>query len=266
MILTDLPQFAPLAGRRDVKVVRHKDTRLDLPHLYRHGGFEEYQTGQGREVFAKANLLISFLAERDKYPRFVGVWEVNGVSPKGKGVRYDLTKMDGYGDLENRLVVSWGDATRAWIQWLHSKGNKTVNELLPPGFVKDFPGFYDFTLTYSELQEIFRHRDANREWVRMLRAVAGVYAIQDSKTGKLYVGSAYGVNGIWGRWSAYARNAHGNNKQLIALLEKQPDASERFIFSILRAMEPNAQKDEVIAHEGMIKEKLGSRVHGLNSN
>lgn len=28
----------------------------------------------------------------------------------------------------------------------------------------------------------------------------GVYLISDTYTGKLYVGSAYNENGIWGRW------------------------------------------------------------------
>ena len=152
MKITDLPQFASLARRKDVKVIRHKDTKIDLLQLYHQGKFDDYQNGQSRDVFAKASYLISFLAERDKYAKFIGVYKVKGVRPKHNGFRYYTKKLDGFSDLEDRLVVYWGEGTRSWYQWLHSKGDKAINEILPPGYVKDFPGFYDFTLTYAELR------------------------------------------------------------------------------------------------------------------
>ena len=82
----------------------------------------------------------------------------------------------------------------------------------------------------------------------------------------LYIGSAYGVDGLWGRWKAYANSVHGGNKELLELVDRDLDAANYLIFSILRALEPNARKDDVIAHEALLKKKLGTRVHGLNSN
>ena len=38
-----------------------------------------------------------------------------------------------------------------------------------------------------------------------LSNVAGVYVIADQATGKLYVGSATGDEGIWGRWRTLYR-------------------------------------------------------------
>lgn len=59
-------------------------------------------------------------------------------------------------------------------------------------------------------------------WCKMLSSVAGIYAILDRKTGKLYVGKANASGGadeggIWERWECYAKNGHSENKQLIEL-------------------------------------------------
>ena len=43
----------------------------------------------------------------------------------------------------------------------------------------------------------------------------------DKLTGKQYIGSAYGHEGIWGRWTEYMNtNGTGNNKQLEELIIK----------------------------------------------
>ena len=44
-----------------------------------------------------------------------------------------------------------------------------------------------------------------------------VYLIVDTKTGKKYVGSAYGDNMLLGRWRNYIANGHGGNKLLKSL-------------------------------------------------
>jgi len=267
MKLSDLPQFKRFCGRKDVKVVRHRDTTYNLPKLLAdEAGFEDYQNGQSRDVFAKAKYLLSFIAERDQYAVFAGVWEVLDQEPRGTGIRYRMEKLTGFDDLEKRLVVDWGTGTRSWVQWFHRVGNKDVRELLPPDRIGDFPGFYDFLLPYWQLRQVALHPDAHRDWVRMLSAVAGVYAILDQSTGSFYLGSAYGANGIWQRWKSYAKSAHGGNVELRELLERRPDAHDHFQFSILRVMEPSARKKDVIAHEALLKKKLGSRAHGLNRN
>ena len=59
----------------------------------------------------------------------------------------------------------------------------------------------DFVLAYDERVTVINNPEANREWHRMLVAVAGVYLIADVKTGNQYVGSAAGQRGALGRWS-----------------------------------------------------------------
>ena len=39
----------------------------------------------------------------------------------------------------------------------------------------------------------------------------------DRSTGKKYIGSAYGENGIWKRWSDYIYSNNGGNKEMLQL-------------------------------------------------
>jgi hypothetical protein len=93
----------------------------------------------------------------------------------------------------------------------------------------------------------------------MLSNVYGVYVIRDTKTDKLYIGSAYGKEGIWQRWEVYVKtNGHGNNKTLKELVDGNPDYSKNFAFSLLMIMSKNTPDDQVIAQEQLMKRKLGA--------
>lgn len=268
MRLLDLPQFADLTTSGLTKVLRHHDSKVDLWALRASGRFEEYQNGQSWDVFGRAERVVSFVAERHGCAKFMGVWEILSKQKRGagKGFVYQTREIAGYTDLEQRLVVRWGEGTRSWAQWLHRQGNKEIAELLPRNYVREFPGFYNFVVSYDELVRIIRHPDANREWHRMLRSVTGVYLILERVSGKQYVGSAYGPGGIWSRWSTYAKSPSGGNVLLRELMQAKPGVEKGFQFSILRVLEPNATKDEVLAQEALTKRKLGCRVFGLNSN
>ena len=88
-------------------------------------------------------------------------------------------------------------------------------EVLPAGYLLElFHDYLQFTLTHHELVHLVEHQEAHKEWRARLSAVAGVYLILATTTGKQYIGSAYGAEGIWGRWLAYARTGHGGNALL----------------------------------------------------
>lgn len=267
MKILDLKQFEGFAERRDVKVLRHKDTTYDLWDERRHGRFDDYQNVQSWDVFGNARIIVSFIAERQKYAKFVGVWEVlSKNSAKSGRYSYQTREMSGFDSLEGRLVVVWGPGTRSWAQWLHGPGNKQVSEILPPNYVDDFRGFYDFALCYSDLVRLINNPEANREWYRLLSSVSGVYVLLDQETGEQYVGSAYGIGGIWARWKQYVKRPSGGNVRLQQLLAKHPDRYKQFQFSILRVLEPGIQKEAVIEQESWAKKKLGCRAFGLNGN
>jgi len=106
----------------------------------------------------------------------------------------------------------------------------------------------------------------NKQWKMMLSNVYGVYLILDTITGQQYIGSAYGKEGLWGRWSNYIQTRHGGNKILIELLKEDPLRYKKFRFSILNVVPNSSLREEVIHLEQITKEKLGTRAFGLNSN
>ena len=95
----------------------------------------------------------------------------------------------------------------------------------------------------------------------------GVYIIVDSKTGKQYIGSAYGIEAIWSRWQAYIKTGHGGNVELKKLLnEKSNDYETFFQFSILEARTQITSDEEIIEREGHWKNILLTREFGYNKN
>lgn len=264
-----------------VKMIRHVDDRWDLDLLLRTGHFDEYQTRQGSEVF-NCDYLVSFVAEAGSRCRLIDVYEVRGVATDGKETpyssgfiypemgrplyRYDLARVAGFEALRDRLVIDWGASARSWHQWLNDKVDKDVIELRPRGFVREFSGYDDVHLRFDELKQIVDHPDANRLWHTMLGGVAGVYLIVDGTNGDQYIGSAYGENGILGRWKSYAGTKHGGNKRLKELLTADPQRFTAFSFSVLRTLSRSLTAKEVITIEAHYKKKLGTRAFGLNDN
>ena len=107
-----------------------------------------------------------------------------------------------------------------------------------------------------------------KDWHVALSSVKGVYLITDTLSGRLYVGSAYGEEGFWGRWKNYvSTNGHGGNKILKSLVDEDWEyAVKYFRFSILAILSKTSTTDEVIKKEQLFKRKLGSNSFGLNNN
>src|SRR4029077_10758394 len=105
-------------------------------------------------------------------------------------------------------------------------------------------------------------------WRSALANVAGIYVIGDRSTGKLYVGSATGGEGIWSRWCAYSATGHGGNSELKDLLKREGDAyAENFQFGVLEIVDTHASTDDVLRRESHWKNLLLTRVpHGYNAN
>lgn len=260
------------------KLVRHKDSRHDLYKLFTHDQLPWYQQVQTSEVFGNCQQIISFVGIEQSKALFVGVYDVKECQPCPDfewpsgylypdmplgSYRYSLVEQDWCVDLRGRMIIEWGSGTRSWVQKLKSK---EVVEIRPKGYVTNFPGYLDFVLDYHELHQIIQHSDAHRDWHQHLAASAGIYLIADTKTGQQYIGSAYGREGILGRWKQYADSGHGGNRQLQDLIETDSRYMTHFTFTILRTLSKTLTDSEVIAYESLYKEKLGTRTFGLNSN
>ncbi len=284
MLLSELLSMRDLDISKSIKLVRHQDPNYDTKYLYKRGMLDFYQSIQSKDVFGNCEYLISFLGYEQSKAIYIGAYKVIAKSTFNKSLvnvppdypymevfeqplfHYEFEKIDLLNDLVDRLVIDWGSSTRAWFQWLKKDNPKRVVEILPAGYVKEFPGFEDVILTFDELQTIVNSPDPNRIWHTMLSSVAGVYLITDMTNGSQYVGSASGKLGIMGRWRSYAETRHGGNIRLMALLQVEPERYKNFQYSILRTLPKSLTQTEVVGFEQKYKQKLGSRAFGLNGN
>lgn len=265
---------------RKVKLIRHNLSNKEVADYHKKNYLDFYQTIQSEGRFANADYVISFLGEEGTKGKYLGCYKIGETVPFdkaafpndfpiGKGMEscvvYALEKTNIFSELINRLVIDWGKGT---LNWCHNgTTEKEILEILPPMSKHIFPGYNKVILRFSELQDIIFNPSAHAVWQQKLSAVAGVYLITDTKTGLHYVGSAYGdQGGIWGRWSTYAHTKHGGNKELIELLEKDPDHAQYFQYSILEVLPLKADKHEVLNFEKLNKIKLQSIRFGLNDN
>lgn len=273
-----------------IKLLRHTrsdnlvvEQRLKYDQSY----LEAYQAHQGTDLFRGCQTILSFVGDHGRRAIFRGAWTVNNKISRedycqqylwGKDVLaddvpkepylneswYSTASIDLLGDLVNRLVIDWGRGLIRWDQWL---SNREVVEILPKNYVGEFSGYENLILTYHELQTIISDSVGNRVWHQHLSSVAAVYLILDRKTGTQYVGSAYGNQGLWGRWAEYAANPSGGDRLLEELLTKYGQQhSENFQFSVLRVLQRRTPADHVIQYEQIEKLKLGTRAFGLNVN
>ena len=175
---------------------------------------------------------------------------------------YEMEEVAGFEALVEKVIVGW-KSERSWHQYISN--DMPVIEIHQGLHYQQFKDYFDFILEFKELQEIVNNK--YKEWKLMLSATKGVYLISDTKTGKLYVGSAYGEEGIWGRWSNYVKtNGTGGNKQLKALVAGDKDYAFNFRFSILMLLPKTITPDQAIEKELLLKKKLGTNSFGLNNN
>jgi hypothetical protein len=100
-----------------------------------------------------------------------------------------------------------------------------------------------------------------------LENLKGIYLISDTSNGKLYVGAAYGEKAFWKRWSDYASNGTGGNKELEDILDENGlEHSSNFNFSILEIHSKTTDDKIIQQREKHWKDILLVREFGYNSN
>ncbi len=277
----DILKIAGFDAHPQSRLVRHQDDRYPVEVLRSHDWLELYQAYQGRPVFRNVKQVISFYGLSGTRAGFYGVYRVVDHRPARKGpvvescewsqrwnheakVFYGLERDSRFDNLRDRLIIDWGRATRSWVQKL---SNKPLLEIQEPGrCLPPFDDYLEFNLTFAQLKDLFANETAHRDWSAGLRAVGGIYLILAESRGDLYIGSACGTEGIWGRWRSYAATGHGGNAKLRALMKRDPDYPAEFRFSVLQVLPKTMARDEVLERESRYKRKLGTRAIGLNVN
>jgi hypothetical protein len=131
--------------------------------------------------------------------------------------------------------------------------------------IDDFPGYTKVLLSWRTLVDVVKQNVTS--WRAALSSLEGVYLVTDTRSGHLYVGSATGEGGFWQRWSEYASDGHGGNKDLIGLLRQHgSEYAAGFYYSILEVAGSHPLQSDVVAREQHWKSVLCSQEHGLNAN
>jgi hypothetical protein len=267
--LIDLLQLA------EVKLGRYKvhfATGFSDPPLtaFFNGKFQQWQEFQNRKNF-QCEKIVSLINYHGEKWLFAGVWNVHGVICKRaddkKWFEYSTSEVPGLNHLSGKTIVTFKrDFRNAYVSGETYGPLLIVSQLLEDKLSRgEFPGYSSTLLMYDDLRHIITH--GLTSWRSALKSVAGVYLIVDVKSGKQYVGSAYGIEGLWGRWQLYAALPHGKNIELDKLLQSEATGYERnFQFSILEICDVIATRDEVLKREQHWKRALRSRDFGHNAN
>jgi hypothetical protein len=146
--LLDILGISGFVSTARTRLVRHQHHRYPVDELRRNGWLELYQRYQGRPVFHKVDQIVSFYGLRGTRAAFLGVYRVLEHRPASEGKTlpncpwshewnrearffYDLERDARFSELQDRVVIQWGVATRAWVQKVVNKAVLEVQGLCP---------------------------------------------------------------------------------------------------------------------------------------
>lgn len=189
----------------------------------------------------------------------------------------EAESMSEYSKYFGRLIVDFVNRGQNWFYTDENIiNNIQVFEITKKHYLEieeEFNGYENICKKYKELKQIIDMPI----WRNALSNVYGVYVLTDTHTGKVYVGSAYGENGIYSRWKTYLTSGYDKdevengdypNKQLKELVKKEgmKYIEENFQYSLLEIIPKTAGKEKALQRESFWKNVLKSREFGYNDN
>ena len=175
---------------------------------------------------------------------------------------FHIGKVQEYDKYLGRIIVRFKNRSQNLIR----KGDTTlplceIEEILPNVYNNDFfPGYANVNVSWKSLQILIN----KSSWRTALGNQKGVYLLVDSKTGKKYVGAAYGDDMLLGRWEEYIKTYHGGNKRMKSL--KNEYIRDNFYFTILEHYNPKTDDQIILDRESYWKQVLMTRQFGYNDN
>lgn len=230
-------------------------------------GWNEFKDEGGKNVWNR-EYIFTLIPDYHKFNKYIfgGIYRVD----ERKDDKYSVSLTDQFKSLIGRLVVDFNNQRsrgRAFI-FENFIDHFSIAEILPKSYEgENFPGYDNVNIDFHSLEFIVEN--AKQDWKTALQNTKGVYLIIDKKNGKKYVGSAYGNNGIWSRWSCYIGSGHGGNDRLAELISQNgmDYVRENFKFSILEVYTMKTGDESIIRRESFWKDILLTRGNfGYNNN
>ena len=255
----------------------------DDAHLFRYGlydsikeninsiGVQEYCSNSFK---TNKKYLLFFLGKTPSKSILKGAYIVGEYIEKEKYIGRLLIGSKGYLELKplkeleeliNRVEIDY-EHKQGWSRT--SFDEVTISALYPKeNFrkVKEFTSYENVYLSYEELKEIVDN--GYLDYKLPLKSINAIYMIVDKSSGKQYIGSAYGEDGLYGRWHSYIyTEGTGNNLMLEELKIKNEKHYINYTFHILRVLPKSISIDEVIKLETKYKDMYLTKIYGLNKN
>lgn len=222
-----------------------------------------------RRYFNVGQTAICLLKLRGDQWLLTTIKKITGLRDVTEDVGYDAVEVKEYEQYFGRLVVEYHNPCRTMgRKYENVMDELEVVQILNEQYTgNEFPGYENVRLSYPLLKNIVDRQLPG--WVDALRNQKAVYLITDTKTGKLYVGSATSQTGmLLQRWSSYAADGHGGNIELRELVKQQglDYVKENFQYSILENYNARMDDGYILKRESWWKETLCTRTHGYNKN
>lgn len=180
-------------------------------------------------------------------------------------------EIDKYKPLLGRLIVKY-HKPNTFSRYIFNANNlidklevvEILNDVYEP--IK-FNGIENVQLTYKTLKMILDGHKYS-DYKSNLMNVKGVYCLTDTKTGKLYIGSATGRKGVLQRWNDYLDTKTGGNKGLIDLYGKKGEKyfEDNFQYTLIESFASNVKTQKVLDRENYWKKAFCSKEFGYNKN
>lgn len=222
-----------------------------------------------RRYFNVGQTAICLLKLRGDQWLLTTIKKITGLRDVTEDVGYDAVEVKEYEQYFGRLVVEYHNPCRTMgRKYENVMDELEVVQILNEQYTgNEFPGYENVRLSYPLLKNIVDRQLPG--WVDALRNQKAVYLITDTKTGKMYVGSATSQTGmLLQRWSSYAADGHGGNIELRELVKQQglDYVKENFQYSILENYNARMDDEYILKRESWWKETLCTRTHGYNKN
>lgn len=241
------PTITPDETKVHLATWNGEDNPLDV---YLAGDFPEWQRWQTKRNFEKRFVVSLIGLPAPNKWLFGGAYAASGCEERKSNYYYQLNEIASCSQMNGRLIAYFERPGRQ----SYLKGDRWVDQILLSEIlaerlrIAEFPGYRAIDLSKEELDIIATQ--AIESWKGALSSVAGVYLISDTKSGKLYVGSASGEGGIWQRWQAYSTTGHGGNVELKQLIKNEGDnRSSFFRFSVLEIADLHESRESVLRRE-----------------
>ena len=267
ILLNDILNF-PKSQLKDIKIRFNQSNGNDFEPLTLFIEKEQklyeghFWNGLKAKSFKVGQVVIGFVKiETNKWLLF-DISEITKDLDKYGAPGYEHRTLEEYKKYFGRLVVRFSNKSQNLIRKAESVIDECeVLEISENIFEGDgFPGYENINLSWHELKRVIE----KTQWKTALENQKGVYLITDISNGKRYVGSAYGVDMLLGRWRDYVYNGHGKNIGLTGFDFEY--IKSNFKYSVLDIYKSTTDDEVIISRESHWKEVLLTKDENFGYN